>query len=259
MLADRICQTMLHAGLGLYHRYPADRVASVLCKILLHGVAVRPVKNAQLDRSPAMSAVERVLQQWNEADDTVEDERTALIRAAARTEFGRKGYEVTTIRDIASAAGLSPGSIYRVIGSKEELLTSVMRSFAAKAVAGWSAAFGSDSTTVEKLDAGAWLQINVIDRFYDEFKIGLAWLRQVPPDIPKLGWSFSALIRALKAELTDGVRSGEIRIDSPSAELTARCVVDLTWMPENIIRSAGKRTALAHARDTLLRGVAKRR
>jgi len=31
--------------------------------------------------------------------------------------------------------------------------------------------------SVEKLDAVAWLQINVLDRFQDEFKIQLAWLR----------------------------------------------------------------------------------
>ena len=47
-------------------------------------------------------------------------------RAVAWSEFGRRGYGATTIRDIASAAGLSTGSVYRTVGSKEELLTSIM-------------------------------------------------------------------------------------------------------------------------------------
>ena len=138
------------------------------------------------------------------------------------------------------------------------LLASIMRSFTKKVVDGWNAAFGSDSTTVEKLDAVAWLQINVLDRFRDEFKIQLAWFRQSPPDTPNLEWSLPAVLRQLKTLLSEGARLGEIRIESPSAELTARCIIELTWIPEEIVRSAGKRGALTHARNTLLRGVAER-
>jgi AcrR family transcriptional regulator len=256
-LADRMCQTMLHVGLGFFHRHTAvDRVAGLLCEILLRGVATDPPRNSDLDRSSAFAAVEQVIQMWNDEEQGEEDERTALIRSVARAEFGRRGYEITTIRDIASAAGLSTGSVYRIIGSKEELLASIMLSFSKKVTAGWTAALRSDSTTVEKLDAIAWLQINVVDQFNDEFKIELAWLRQSPPDTPDLGWSFPALLREIKAELSRGVRSGEIHIESPSTELTARCVIELSWIPENIVRSLGTRGALTHARETLIRGAA---
>jgi AcrR family transcriptional regulator len=256
-LADRMCQTMLHVGLGFFHGYSGvDRVASLLCEILLYGVATSPPRNSDLEGSSAFAAVEQVIQMWDDKSQGAEDERSALIRSAARAEFGRRGYEVTTIRDIASAAGLSTGSVYRIIGSKEELLASIMLSFSKKVRAGWSAALGSDSTIVEKLDAIAWLQINVVDQFNDEFKIELAWLRQSPPDTPDLGWSFPSLLREIKAELSRGVRSGEIHIESPSTELTARCVIELSWIPENIVRSLGTRRALTHARETLIRGAA---
>ena len=258
VVADRMCQTMLHVGLGLFHRYSPDRVAKVLCTMMLGGLAAHFPKSADLDRSSALIAVQNVIDQWQVEAEPAPGDRAAMIRAIARTEFGRRGYEVTTVRDIAAVAGLGTGSVYRVIGSKEDLLASIMRSFAEKTVAGWDAALNSDSTIVEKLDAVAWLQINVIDKFYDEFRIQLAWLRQVPPEIPRFGWSFPTLLRRLKAELADGVRSGELLIDSPSAELTARCVVELTWIPYNIISEGGKSTALAHARDTVLRGVAER-
>jgi AcrR family transcriptional regulator len=258
VLADRTCQTMLHVGLGFFHRYASvDRVSGTLCRTLLHGVAVSAPKFAELDRSRALAAVEGVIEHWHDNDAAAGD-RATFIRSVARAEFGRRGYEVTTIRDIASAAGMSTGSVYRVIGSKEELLTSIMRSFFEKSVAGWDAAFASDSTPVEKLDAVAWLHINVMDQFNDEFKIQLAWLRQSPPDTIDLGWSFSALMRRLKALLREGERSGDLRFDDSSAELIARCVVELTWVPETIIQGAGKRAALKHQRDTVLRGVAKR-
>jgi AcrR family transcriptional regulator len=259
MLADRICQTMRHAGLGLFHRYTAvHRVSGLLCDIMLRGVAAVPPGDAELDRSAALLAVQRVMRTWDGDDRADEGDRAALIRKVARVEFGRKGYEVTTIRDIAAAAGMSTAGVYRVIGSKEELLASIMRSFSEKVMAGWNAALGSDSTSVEKLDAIAWLQINALTRFNREFKIQLAWLRQSPPDIPNPGYSFPMVLRHLKALLSDGTRSGEIRIPRPSAGMTALCVLDITWMPENIVRTAGQRAALIHARDTVLRGVAER-
>jgi hypothetical protein len=34
--------------------------------------------------------------------------------------------------------------------------------------------------------------------------------------------------------------------------------MDVLWMPENIVRAAGIRAALVHARDTVVRGVADR-
>jgi hypothetical protein len=58
--------------------------------------------------------------------------------------------------------------------------------------------------------------------------------------------------------LKEGARVGELKIEGPSTELTARSIVDLTWVPEGILRSHGKRTALLHVRDTMLRGAARR-
>ena len=40
--------------------------------------------------------------------------------------------------------------------------------------------------------------------------------------------------------------------------MRARSVFALIWMPENIVRDQGTRTALALGRDTVLRGVAQR-
>ncbi len=259
MLSHRLTQTMLHVGLGLYHRYRSvDRVADHLCDMVLYGVATRAPRDTQLDGSKAIRAVEKVMRSWDDRPASDESDRSAFIRAVARSEFGRRGYEATTVRDIAGAAQMSTGSVYREIGSKEELLVSIMRSFSEKVVAGWDAALTSTATSVQKLDAVAWLQINVLEQFPDEFKIQLAWLRQSPPDTPDMAWSFPSLLQRLKAMLKDGARAGELRIEGPSTELTARSIVDLTWVPEGILRTYGKRTALVHVRDTMLRGAAKR-
>jgi AcrR family transcriptional regulator len=258
-LADRICQTMLHVGLDVIrHRAAAERVAQVLCRILMHGLASRPPSDEALDRSSALRAADRVIESWGEGNGADPGGKAAHVRAVARAEFGRRGYEATTIRDIAAAAGHGTGTVYRLIGSKEELLASIMQSFGKKVGAGWVSVLRSNASPVEKLDALTWVDINALHRFHDEFKIQLAWLRQSPPDTPNPGWSFPTRLRQLRSLLSEGIQSGEIRIDSPSTAVLARCVLDVLWIPENILRKAGKRGALIHARDTVLRGVADR-
>ncbi|MFC8526035.1 TetR/AcrR family transcriptional regulator [Nocardia sp. NPDC057227] len=255
VLADRLCQTMLHVGLDVIrHRAKPARVAELLCRILLDGIAAGPLPDAGLDGSAAFAAVQQVIDSWAEPDPEAGD-RARHVRDTARAVFGRRGYESTTARDIATAAGMATGTVYRLIGSKDQLLASIMREFGEKVGAGWLAALDSDSTLVEKLDALSWINIAALDRFPDEFRIQLAWMRQSPPDTPNPGWSFAARVRQMKAMLGAGIRSGEITVDSRSTEMLARCVIGVQWIPENILREVGARNALLLARDTSLRGV----
>jgi AcrR family transcriptional regulator len=258
-LADRICQSMMHVGLDIIrHTAVADQAAALLCRIMLQGLASRPPGDEELNRSKAFAVAEQAIETWAEESKSEADDKAAYVRAVARAEFGRKGYEVTTIRDIASAAGLGTGTVYRLIGSKDELLASIMKSFGHKAGGGFASVLRADATPVEKLDALTWININALDRFPDEWKIQLAWMRQSPPDTPNPGLLFTMRLRQLKSLLSEGMRSGDIRIDSPSLEMLSRCVMDVLWMPENIVRTQGKQTALTLARDTVVRGVAER-
>jgi AcrR family transcriptional regulator len=258
-LADRICQTMLQVGLDVMrHNSPADQVAELLCRIILQGLAARPPADSALDRSNAFAAANDVIESWADDSDADPSDKAAHVRAVARTEFGRKGYEATTIRDIASAAGFGTGTVYRVIGSKDELLASIMESFGRKVEAGWVSVLRSDATPIEKLDALSWVNVNALDQFSDEFRIQLAWMRQSPPNTPNPGWLYATRLRQMKSLLSEGIRSGEIRIDAPSTAMLARCVIGLQWIPENILREVGKRAALVHTRDTVLRGAAVR-
>src|SRR3984957_10741343 len=204
-LADRICQTMLQVGLAVMrHNSPADQVAELLCRIILQGLAARPPTDATLDRSNAFAAASQVIETWADDSDADPSDKAAHIRAVARTEFGRKGYEVTTIRDIASAAGLGTGTVYRVIGSKDELLASIMESFGRKVEAGWVSVLRADATPIEKLDALSWVNVNALDQFSDEFRIQLAWMRQSPPTASP-GWSYSPRLRQMRSLLSEGI------------------------------------------------------
>jgi hypothetical protein len=66
-------------------------------------------------------------------------------------------------------------------------------------------------------------------------------------------------LRQLRTLLSDGIQSDDVRIeDPPSLAMLARCVMDILWMPENIVRAQGKHAALVNARDTVIRGVVDR-
>ncbi len=258
-LADRLCQSMLHVGLDVIrHKGSSDQVASLLCRIHLHGLASHDLTDVQLDRSAAFAAADEVVKSWSENTELDTSNKAAHVRAVARAEFGRRGYEMTTIRDIASAAGMGTGTVYRIIGSKDELLMSIMMAFGRKVGGGWSEVLRTESTPLQKLDALSWLNINALEQFPDEFRIQLAWMRQTPPDVADPGWSFSTRVRQMKTMLSEGIRSGEIRVDSPNAEMLARGVIGVQWIPENILRELGTDRALTHSRDTVIRGVAVR-
>jgi AcrR family transcriptional regulator len=49
-----------------------------------------------------------------------------LIREKAAEFFFQKGYDATTLREVAAAAGLKVGSLYNHMASKEDLLLQVM-------------------------------------------------------------------------------------------------------------------------------------
>jgi AcrR family transcriptional regulator len=50
------------------------------------------------------------------------------IEAAAFDLFARQGFQVTTVRDIMHACGLTQGALYNHFSSKEELLATIIRS-----------------------------------------------------------------------------------------------------------------------------------
>lgn len=255
LLSDRLCQSMLHVGVGVSHLTPgAEQVPELRMGILLHGVGVQTPANSDLDRSDSMRAVSAIMAKWEEDSD--EDDRTAHLRAAARSEFGRRGYESTTIRDIAAAAELSTGTVYRSFRSKDELLLSIMSKYSATWTTAWDAVLCSNASPLEQLDALIWVNINIIGRFSDEFKIQLAWLRQSPPTSPHLDFSFRVQLHQIKTLLTSGLHKGDLHLDGASVDVRARCLFEAVMTTPNIVSSAGARTAHALGRDTVLRGAA---
>ena len=58
----------------------------------------------------------------------MQDRRDSIL-AAARQAFARSGFEGTSIADIARAAGVSDGLVYRYFANKRDLLNAVLTEF----------------------------------------------------------------------------------------------------------------------------------
>lgn len=259
-LAERLCQALLHVGLEVIrHDVPTDRAADALCRIVLHGLAHTPPDDARLDSSPASTAADAAIAGWRDARADEGDDTTARIRRAALVVFGRKGFEVATLRDIAAVAEVNVATVHRAIGAKEQLLASIVRAFGEKVNDASLAALRSPSSPLEKLDALGWIHLNAIHHFPDEWKIQLAWIRQSRPDGSDPGYPFDRRMRQLEDLLAAGIARGEILVqDDPSPALLTRCVMELLWLPENMIRELGPARARAVLRDDLIRGAARR-
>jgi len=251
-LAEQICRSMLNFSVGTFHLTPgAHQVPRIKCRMLLEGLFVKTPSNAQLERSSAFRAAEAMIAQLASIET---DTRVTVLQEAARKEFGRLGFEGATIRDVAAASGMSTGAIYRMVGSKDELLRWVMEPFAKAVTISWDALMSSDSTPVEKLDAILWTGVNLLDRFSDEFVIQLAWLRENPPPVWSEARAFSARLNYIKKLLAEAEQRGELRSLGAPVKIQAYCLMELVWVPPSIVRAAGLRGALAQARETLLRG-----
>jgi AcrR family transcriptional regulator len=255
-LAEQICQSMLHTAVGVLPKdTDARQFPELKCRILLEGLATQCPENFKLNRSAAFAIADQVIASW----DTKEEKgQAATLRAAAKAEFGRRGYEATTIRDIASAAGMSTGTVYRLVESKDELLMSIMASHIQNVLGGWDAVMDARSTSVEKLDALLWLDINMLDRFRDEFMIQLAFVRELPPPTSSQLGEFTNIPRHIQALLETGENAGHFRNIGDSVFLRVHGLIELVWMSVHIVRNVGTRKALSLARDTILRGAIKR-
>jgi len=78
--------------------------------------------------------------------------RDLILKAAARL-FYEKGYENTTVRELAEAVDMQSGSLFFHFGSKEEILLAVLESASLHAEANLKGALADAQTPLEKLSA----------------------------------------------------------------------------------------------------------
>ncbi|MBO0852486.1 MAG: TetR/AcrR family transcriptional regulator [Nocardia sp.] len=255
VLAEQLCLTMLHIGLSVLHRdTAADRMAAAVCRLLFDGLVATPPTAAELDASAAMAAARTAIATWPPPDDIDSTDRVEALRAVARAEFAHRGYEATTMRDIAVAAGIGVGTVYRTVQSKAALLEAIMDTFHSEISRCYRTVVATDSSAAAKIDALTWVNLNALDRFEPEFAIQRAWLRSTPPEGNEIIDVLRRRAQQIATVIESGRADGEIRVQAVAKSRLSACVRDLIWVPPPVVGRLGIAAAHAHSRATLLRG-----
>ncbi len=237
--------------------YPGDRdpraLAGQLCDVLLQGVTTDCPPDAELDASAASRAAVEALAAWRGGDRPGDPRDRDSIVAAARTEFARRGYDATTVRDIAAAAGVRMGTLYRRVESKEALLGEVLARYSGQLGEAFGAVFSAGSTEVETLDGLVRVFVHASRRFEAESCIlRYGWSGREATSSPFHDYYLQtqARLRALEDLLLGGAADGALRT-VPDMALHIRSVL---WLPFHQHARTGTARAHAFLRAALLRG-----
>lgn len=152
---------------------------------------------------------------------TAEGVRTgAAIREAAADLFYERGYEATSLREVAARAGLQVGSLYNHISGKEELLVAIMADILEDLLEAQENALDGKTDTLDRLHAFISTHIRFhAERARDVF-IGNSELRSLSKAnrrrVVSLRTRYEELLRSLVEELarTDGERIFNVRVQT---------------------------------------------
>ena len=110
---------------------------------------------------------------------TVERGTAQAIREEAAKLFFERGYDATSLRQVASAVGLMVGSLYNHIDSKEHLLLQIMGRIIDDLMDATRAAANADGDAVDKLQAALAAHLTFHAERAQEVFIGNAELRSL--------------------------------------------------------------------------------
>ena len=116
----------------------------------------------------------------------------ALLDAAARL-FAERGYAATSMRDIAQAASMLPGSLYYHFAAKEDLLAAVYEAGVRDIVAAVRAAVGRETEPWARLEAACVAHLESVLRRADTAQV---LIRVLPEHVP----AAAAQLKRLRAE-----------------------------------------------------------
>ncbi|MFJ8076444.1 TetR/AcrR family transcriptional regulator [Streptomyces sp. NPDC096176] len=190
-------------------------------------------------------------------------ERRDDLLATAAQVFAAHGYNATTVREIADAAGILAGSLYYHFDSKESMLDEILSTFLADLWAGYDAVLDADFGPRETIEALVTESFREIDRHRAAVAIYQKESRHLSaqPRFAYLLASQRKFENAWLRTLERGVAAHVFRADL-DIRLTYRFVRDTVWVAASWYRPGGQHGPEEIARQYLsmvLDGLALRR
>ncbi len=161
----------------------------------------------------------------------VEDRRRMIVDAAVEL-FVRKGYHQTTTREIARATGVSIGSLYEYVQSKEDVLYLVCDAIHHEMETRLREEIGAGKTALEILEDGVRAYFQVCDKMQDSILLIYRETGSLTRESQRYVLQNEERITEIFAEiLSQGVADGSFRFDEEQAlALMAHNIVVLGHM-----------------------------
>lgn len=153
-----------------------------------------------------------------------------LVFQSAESVFGKKGYDGSTMQDIADEAGVSLKTVYGAFSSKEDLYAEIMRERTTRFIAGISAALAGEGDPWERISRGTHAYVEFLFQHRDWLSMHLR---------SRVAWSFRPsnedAARAWKdghdlfgSVLQEGIDSGQFHPgDSREMAITSQAVMQV--------------------------------
>ncbi|MFD5699663.1 TetR/AcrR family transcriptional regulator [Streptomyces lasiicapitis] len=179
------------------------------------------------------------------------ERREELLRIAADV-FAEQGYNATTVRKIADAAGMLAGSLYYHFDSKESMLEEILRTFLTELWDGYDSVLSAPLGPRETLEALVTESFREIDRHRSAVAIYQKESKHLVAQT-RFEYLVESQQRFEKAWLTTlerGVTDGVFRADL-DVRLAYRFVRDTVWVAASWYRPGGGHSPEEIARQYL--------
>nr|WP_206313867.1 TetR/AcrR family transcriptional regulator [Streptomyces coryli] len=172
--------------------------------------------------------------------------------ATAAEVFAAQGYNATTVRKIADAAGMLAGSLYYHFDSKESMIDEILSTFLDELWAGYDAVLDAGLGPRETIEALVTESFKQIDRHRPAVAVYQKESRHLAAQ-PRFGYLTDLQQRFEEAwlgTLERGVKEGVFRADL-DPRLTYRFVRDTVWVAASWYRPGGRHSPEEIARQYL--------
>jgi len=144
--------------------------------------------------------------------------------------FAERGYNATTVRDIADEAGILSGSLYHHFDSKESMIDAILSGFIEQMLDRYEAVVGESQSPVETFEGLVRVSLEAMGDSRSAILIyqNEASFLTEQPRFRYLRDAHRRFERIWTSVLKDGIAAGELR-DSIDPKLVYRLVRDTVW------------------------------
>ena len=147
--------------------------------------------------------------------------RKEVILSKAARLFREKGYNATSMRDLAEEVGVEAASLYNHINSKSEILQEICFKVANRFMSHIEEVSHQDQPAIQKLDAILRFHIRNMLELYEEVYVSdREWKHLAEPYLVNFQNQRRVYRQRIASIIEEGIENGEIKeIDAPTAVL----------------------------------------